>query len=245
MAALPGAIRSGVMQDYQAWFSSDPADAKLYTVAQHNGSTATARAMLKILGRAEARGAGPVLGAASSMLDVGGGSGAFSYVFAAAAPQLNCIVLELPEVCEAGLAIRAEQPAEVQKRIRFREFDVSHPLWPVTEARADVVLMSYISGSVPAPAVAALYREAHRALRPAGWLLVHDFMVDDTLDGPLLGALWAFQHVAVNPSGLGLTPAGVLSRMTAAGLDVNAGEIVEMIGGMTKLITAQKPAGAE
>ena len=73
--------------------------------------------------------------------------------------------------------------------------------------------------------------------------MVHDFMVDDTLDGPMLGALWAFQHVAVNPDGLGLTPAGVRSRMATAGLDVDAGETSEMINGMTKLITAQKPLG--
>ena len=37
-------------------------------------------------------------------------------------------------------------------------------------------------------------------------LLVHDFMVDDSLDGPPLGALWALQHVTVNADGIGLCP---------------------------------------
>ena len=42
---------------------------------------------------------------------------------------------------------------------------------------------------------------------------VHDFMVDDSLDGPLGGAIWALQHVTVNADGLGLCPAGVIERM--------------------------------
>ena len=46
---------------------------------------------------------------------------------------------------------------------------------------------------------------------------VHDFMVDDSLDGPLGGAIWALQHVTVNADGLGLAPREVVSRMGAAG----------------------------
>ena len=38
-------------------------------------------------------------------------------------------------------------------------------------------------------------------------------MVDDSLDGPLGGAIWALQHVTVNADGLGLCPAGVIERM--------------------------------
>ena len=55
------------------------------------------------------------------------------------------------------------------------------------------MLMSYISGSVPEPAVGPLYANAYSALRPGGRLVVHDFMVDDSKDGPELGALWALQ----------------------------------------------------
>ena len=42
-------------------------------------------------------------------------------------------------------------------------------------------------------------------------------MVDDSLDGPLGGAIWALQHVTVNADGLGLAPREVVSRMGAAG----------------------------
>ena len=73
-----------------------------------------------------------------------------------------------------------------------------------------------------------------------GRLLVHDFMVNDSLDGPALGALWALQHVTVNADGLGLCPAEIISRMASSGFDASKCESLEMIHGMTKLVVAYK-----
>merc|ERR1719310_2249835 len=158
------------------------------------------------------------------MLDVGGGSGAFSYVFVGATPGLTSTVLELPEVCKTGEGIKATQSADVQG--------------PVNDGEYDVVLMSYISGSVPESIIGALYKNAFKALKPGGRLLVHDFMVNDSLDSPALGAQWALQHVTVNADGLGLAPFEIIDRMNAAGFtDASS---VEMIHGMTKLIVAHK-----
>tara|TARA_B110001452_G_scaffold209518_1_gene179816 strand:- start:299 stop:817 length:519 start_codon:yes stop_codon:yes gene_type:complete len=162
------------------------------------------------------------------------------YVFVGATPGLTSTVLELPEVCRTGESIRAQQDEDVQKRVSFTELDATSPDWPVDDAVYDVVLMSYISGSVPEPVIGALYANAHKALKPGGRLLVHDFMVDDSLDGPPLGALWALQHVTVNADGLGLCPAEIITRMAAGGFDASKCESLEMIHGMTKLVVATK-----
>ena len=130
------------------------------------------------------------------------------------------------------------RPQDVQSRVNFVELDATSPDWPVNDAAYDVVLMSYISGSVPESIIGALYKNAYKALKPGGRLLVHDFMVNDSLDSPALGALWALQHVTVNADGLGLSPAEVISRMDAAGF-VDASS-QEMIHGLTKLIVAHK-----
>merc|ERR550525_1545111 len=100
--------------------------------------------------------------------------------------------------------------------------------------------MSYISGSVPEPVIIKLYTNAMKVLRPGGRLLVHDFMVNDSLDGPALGALWGLQHVTVNADGLGLCPKEIIARMAAAGFDASKCETLEMIHGMTKLIIGFK-----
>jgi len=229
MGSLPDVMTSGTAPSYASWFS-DPEVAQTYTQAQHNGSVATAKYLIKKKLQ---------LGGISDMLDVGGGSGAFSYVFTEATPGLKSTVLELPEVCATGRNIKAKQSDDVQKRVNFVELDATSPDWPVSENAFDVVLMSYISGSVPEPIIGALYKNAFKALRSGGRLLVHDFMVDDTLDGPALGALWGLQHVTVNASGLGLCPKEIATRMTSAGF--GPAETQEMIHGMTKLIVSHKP----
>mmetsp|Transcript_37456 Transcript_37456/g.84432 ORF Transcript_37456/g.84432 Transcript_37456/m.84432 type:complete len:375 (-) Transcript_37456:47-1171(-) len=227
MARLPIVMRGGEVLDYSTWFS-DPDVARTYTAAQHNGSLATARSMMKRVD----------LSKVSKMLDVGGGSGAFSIVATRTVAGLTSTVLELPEVCRTGSSIVASDAKDVMDRIRFVELDATVPKWPVDEASYDVVLMSYISGSVPADAISGLYSRAMAALRPGGRLIVHDFMVDDSLDGPVLGALWALQHVAVNPDGLGLHPGKVSTLMKAAGFVRT--ESLEMIGGMTKVVVGHK-----
>jgi len=228
MGALPDVMATGVAPSYADWFS-DPETANTYTQAQHNGSVATAKYMVKKKLSLEG---------VTKMLDVGGGSGAFSYVFTEKTPGLTSEVLELPEVCKTGEGIKATQSADVQSRVSFTELDATSPNWPVSDAAYDVVLMSYISGSVPESIIGALYKNAYKALKPGGRLLVHDFMVNDSLDSPALGALWALQHVTVNADGLGLCPFEIINRMEAAGF--SGAETSEMIHGMTKLIVAYK-----
>ena len=87
MGALSDVMSTGVAPSYSSWFS-DPEVAATYTKAQHNGSTATAKSLVKRLS----------LSGAEQLLDVGGGSGAFSYVFCAKEPTLQSTILELPEV---------------------------------------------------------------------------------------------------------------------------------------------------
>eukprot|EP00931_Biecheleriopsis_adriatica_P075762 TRINITY_DN49551_c0_g1_i1.p1 TRINITY_DN49551_c0_g1~~TRINITY_DN49551_c0_g1_i1.p1 ORF type:complete len:362 (-),score=57.42 TRINITY_DN49551_c0_g1_i1:116-1201(-) len=214
--------------DYSTWFS-DPAVASLYTSAQHNGSLATAKSLFKKM---------PLSGV-SQMLDVGGGSGAFSMVAAHLEPGLQATVLELPEVCKEGRRLlQSEASAEVQPRVKFVELDATSPSWPVADGQYDTVLMSYLSGSVPEPVIGQLYVNAMKALAPGGRLIVHDFMVDDSKDGPALGAYWALQHVTVNPDGLGLSPDEVGSRMKAAGFqEIKA---FDMIDRMTKVVVGHK-----
>ncbi|CAE8627829.1 unnamed protein product [Polarella glacialis] len=230
MGALPDVMKTGTAPSYASWFS-DPETAKTYTTAQHNGSMATA----KYLVRKKLQ-----LGGIGDMLDVGGGSGAFSYVFTEATPGLKSTVLELPEVCRTGEGIKETMSQDIQNRVKFLELDATSPDWPVSESAFDVVLMSYISGSVPESVILPLYQNAFKALRPGGRLLVHDFMVNDSLDGPALGALWGLQHVTVNASGLGLCPAEIIKRMDQAGFEKSKCETMEMIQGMTKLIVAHK-----
>ena len=239
MSPLAAVMRGEEAPTYATWFE-DPKEAEQYSLAQHNGSVATGRALAKQAERGRLGEALETIVASDmALLDVGGGSGAFSYVFAERGARAT--VIELPEVAAAGRAFAGGPGVddETRARVCFEDLDVTAPAWPVAPATFDVVLMSYVSGSVPEAALRDVYQRAHAALKPGGVAIVHDFMVDDSLDGPRGAALWALQHVAVNADGLGLHPAAVAAKLEGAGFDaVDAPR--EMIGGMTKLVIAHK-----
>ena len=239
MSPLAAVMRGEDAPTYATWFE-DPKEAEQYSLAQHNGSVATGRALAKQAERGRLGEALETIVAGDmALLDVGGGSGAFSYVFAERGARAT--VIELPEVAAAGRAFAGGPGVddETRARVCFEDLDVTAPAWPVAPATFDVVLMSYVSGSVPEAALRDVYQRAHAALKPGGVAIVHDFMVDDSLDGPRGAALWALQHVAVNADGLGLHPAAVAAKLEGAGFNaVDAPR--EMIGGMTKLVIAHK-----
>jgi len=228
MTALPDIMQGGKAPNYELLFS-DEREADNYTRAQHNGSLATAAQLCK---RVDFTGM-------QSLLDIGGGSGAFAITACRKYPSLQAKILEFPEVCKTGERFVAAEPLAVAKRIKYVRGSCLNT-WPAELGRDhDVALMSYVSESVPADDVPMIYGRAYERLRPGGMLIVHSFMVEDTLDGPELGALWSLQHVAVNADGLGLAPSLVTRMMQDVGFE--AFQVDDMIKGMTKVIIGRKP----
>ena len=161
-------------QDYQDWFS-DPKEAEVYTDSQHSGSIGPARTLLNIADLSQAK----------TMLDVGGGSGAWSITLANANPQLNSAVLDFPNVCTVGRHKVAE--AGLESQVSFIEGNCLTTEWPEGQ---DIILMSYLSSSVSGDDLPELYQRAYDCLNPGGQLIVHDFMCEDDRKGPPLAALW-------------------------------------------------------
>lgn len=238
MSNLDAVMRTGdaASDGYEAWFASDPDAARRYTEAQHNGSLATARALHRRLPDLATR--FPRL----RMLDVGGGSGAFSIVTARSVPDAECVVLDLPEVTKVADEIVAREEESVRRRVSSLSLSANEPgEWRglVEDGSFDVVLMSYISGSIPADALPPLYRNAFRALKPGGVAVIHDFFVDNDGSGPANAALWALAHCTVNPEGMGLRPNRIVSMLTEEGFI--APKVETLIPKTTQMIVATKP----
>ncbi len=211
-------------EDYEAWFGA-PEEASLYSESQHAVSLPAAALLDAVFDLSDAR----------RLLDVGGGSGAFSIALCQAHPELASTLIDFPNVIEVAKRFVAE--AGLEARIDFVCGNALEVEWPKIQ---DTVLFSYVSGSVSAEGVAELYERAYRSLVPGGVVLIHDFMVDDDRSGPQLPALWALQHAAFTPGGVGLTPAFIGRLLADAGfVDITVGTFVP---GMTRLVTARKPA---
>ncbi|MCR9294768.1 MAG: acetylserotonin O-methyltransferase [bacterium] len=122
---------------------------------------------------------------ASTLLDVGGGTGIYSVALLQQHPQLKAIVLDRPEV----LRIAAEFAAErgVNHRMQFVAADMFHDPLPT----ADLVLLSNILHDWDEPECADLTRRCADSLTEGGRLVIHDVFLNDELDGPLPIALYS------------------------------------------------------
>eukprot|EP00985_Skeletonema_marinoi_P002769 scaffold1140_cov149-Skeletonema_marinoi.AAC.5 len=236
LADIDNTIKHGTeaSHGYEYWFDSDPEAAKNYTKAQHNGSLATAYALHKRL---------PELASdfpSMRMLDVGGGSGAFSIVTSRVIQDATAVVLDLPNVIETTKSIISEEEESVRSRVSTLALSATDPgSWEnVQDESFDVVLLSYVSGSIPSEALAGLYSNTFRALKPGGKAIIHDFFLSNDGRGPPNAALWALAHISVNPTGMGLIPKRVINILSEQGFI--APRVHELIPGMTKVIVAKK-----
>ena len=195
-----------------------------FSAAQHTGSVGPARLMAKRLDLSGRR----------KLLDVGGGSGAYSIAFCAANPQLSATILDFPQTVDT--AKRYVRAAGLADRITNLAGNAITVDWP---GGHDVVLMSYVWSAVGEADIAVLARRAVDALPPGGLLLIHDFMVDDAREGPRFAAWYLLGSILDNPSAVCLTPAYVERVLGDAGLRVENSET--MLSGITMLTKAGKP----
>merc|ERR1719428_71158 len=106
--ALPQIMKTGQGPNYETLFS-DPSEADTYTRAQHNGSLATASQLCKRID----------FSGMKSLLDIGGGSGAFAIMICRRNPQISARILEFPEVCKTGENFVSAEPDDVSRRIQY------------------------------------------------------------------------------------------------------------------------------
>jgi 2-hydroxy-4-(methylsulfanyl)butanoate S-methyltransferase len=194
-----------------------------FSSAQHSGSLGPARLMAK---RVDLEGH-------RRLLDIGGGSGAYSLAFCAANPKLSATILDFPQTIET--AKRYAYEAGLADRIAHVAGNAIVTDWPTGH---DVILMSYVWSAIGADDIAVLARRAVAALPPDGLVLVHDFMVDDVHEGPPFAAWYLLGSIFDNPNAVCLTPAYVERVLREAGLEAERAEI--MLPGITMLTRAKK-----
>lgn len=221
---LEGEYDRDFFSDYED-LMADEEEAKLYSDSQHAGSIGPARTLNRNVD----------LSGAKTLLDVGGGSGAFAITLCEENPALSATVIDFPNV--EPVAQKFIDEAGLTDRVRFLGGNALEVDWP---DKQDAVLMSYLLSSVGGTHFAELVEAAFRVMNPGGLLMIHDFIVEDDRSGPYLTALWQLQHLVFTPGALSLTPKRIVPHMEKAGFTDIA--VDELIPGMTKLIAGRKRA---
>jgi len=120
------------------------------------------------------------------LLDLGGGTGIYSYALLQQNPHLNAIVLDRPEVLK--VAAEMGQDYGVMDRVELIPGDMFADTLPTG---SDVILLSNILHDWDVPECRELVHRCAAALDPGGRLLIHDVFLNDEHDGPLPVALYS------------------------------------------------------
>jgi SAM-dependent methyltransferase len=130
------------------------------------------------------------------MLDVGGGSAAYSIAFCRANPDLEAEVFDLPSV--VGIAHRYIEGTGLAARIRTRGGDLERD---GLGSGFDLVLVSQICHSLSEAGNLALLKKCRAALMPGGTLVIQEFILEADKTGPKFAALFALNMLVGTPSG--------------------------------------------
>ena len=204
---------------------SDPAEAEIFSVAQHAASLGPALRLATTID----------LHGSRTLLDVAGGSGAFSITLCSHHPELDATIIDFPNVIEVARRFIAD--AGLSERIELTGGNALDTDWPGNQ---DVVLMSYLLSAVKEDDIPTLLASAYRSLRPGGLLIVHDFMLDDDEQGPALAAQWFLMNLAFQPDAGSFSAATLGVLLAEYGfMSVSSQTLIPQI---TKIVVGSKPA---
>jgi ubiquinone/menaquinone biosynthesis C-methylase UbiE len=168
------------------------------------------------------------------LLDIGGGSGAYTIAFLKKNPNLNAVIFDL----EGVIPITKEKIAEsgLQDRVGFVPGNFYEDDLP---GGFDLALLSAIIHQNSPEQNLALYRKIYHSLVPGGRLIIRDHIMDESRTNPPAGALFALNMLVNTPAGDTYTFKEVTDTLAAAGFT----EIKLALSGkeMDCLVEAIKP----
>jgi (2Fe-2S) ferredoxin/predicted O-methyltransferase YrrM len=147
------------------------------------------------------------------MLDVGGGSGAYSIAFARASAMLRAEILDLPTVLP--IAERHVREAGLADRVTTRAGDLRTD---GLGAGYDLVLLSSICHMLGPDENRDFLSRAARALAPAGRVVVSDFILDEDGTAPRQAVLFSINMLVGTPSGRSYRESDYRAFLGGAGL---------------------------
>jgi (2Fe-2S) ferredoxin/predicted O-methyltransferase YrrM len=157
-----------------------------FIAAMHRNATMAAPAVVRAVGAAGVR----------LMLDIGGGSGAYSIAFAKANPELMADILDLPSV--TPIAQSHIEEGGVTGRVRVKSGDLRRDN---LGKGYDLVFVSAICHMLDEQGNRDLLKRCRSALRTGGRVVIQDFILNEEKTGPRSAALFALNMLVGTQGG--------------------------------------------
>jgi predicted O-methyltransferase YrrM len=145
------------------------------------------------------------------LLDMGGGPGTYAIHFCRVNPQLRATVYDLPET--RPFAEKTIAKFGLADRITFA---AGNYLMDDIQGTYDVALLSHILHAEGPDDCRKLIKKAASVLQPGGLIMIHEFILDNTMDGPLHPALFALNMLLGTPAGQAYSAEQLLDMLTEA-----------------------------
>ncbi len=194
-----------------------------FIAAMHRNASQRAPAVVRAVGTEGVR----------RLLDVGGGSGAYSIAFARASPALEAEVFDLSTV--VPIAARHVEEAGLGGRVRTRVGDLRRD---AVGSGFDLALLSAICHMLGPDENRDLLRRVFAALAPGGRAVIQDFVMSPDRTAPRAGALFAINMLVGTPLGSTYTEAEYAGWLEEAGF----AEVRRIpLGGPSDLVVGRRP----
>src|SRR5450759_2389973 len=175
-STLTDSVRAGTAVAHDEIAGRGPDWTEAFIAAMHRNASERAPLVVRAVGAENVR----------RMLDVGGGSGAYSIAFAQANLALRADILDLATV--EPIARRHIQDAAVADRVDVRAGDLRSG--PLGEGY-DLVFVSAICHMLSPGENLDLLRRCREALAPGGRVVIQDFILEADKTAPRFAALFA------------------------------------------------------
>ena len=130
------------------------------------------------------------------LLDLGGGPGTYAIHFCMNNPRLKATVYDLPTT--RSFAEKTIAKFDLTDRIDFNDINY---LEEKIEGVYDVAWLSHILHGEGPEDCRNIIKKAVSALEPGGMILIHDFILNNAMDGPLFPALFSLNMLLGTPYG--------------------------------------------
>lgn len=223
-STLTECVRQGTAVTYQEPEDRDPKWTEAFIAAMHVNATQRAPAVAQAIGLEGVR----------RMLDVGGGSGAYSIAFAQAAPGLTAEVFDLPRVARIaeGHIARAGLSGRITTRAGDLRTDSFGEGW-------DLILVSAICHMLSPEENQDLLRRCYAALAPDGRLVIQDFILEPDKTAPRQAALFSLNMLVGTQAGASYSRPEYAAWLEATGF---AGIRYQPLPGPSALMVGRRPA---
>jgi len=146
------------------------------------------------------------------LLDLGGGPGTYAIHFCLHNDALKATVYDLPTT--RPFAESTIQRFKLADRINFMD---GNYLEDPIEGRYDVAWLSHILHGEGPDDCRMIIQKAVDALEPGGMIIIHDFILNNSMDGPLFPALFSLNMLLGTESGQSYSEEQIIDMLAAAG----------------------------